>query len=215
MSHIGVWNGRGNSMTYPNSIGNLILSIDQLLESLGISCFVERDALAVALTGTDAPSYEFGLFAFSLDGEAVLLGVRSAADVLGFDTAACPALAIAPFNLAQTQLLLNQINQHEIKAGSLAIDPTDARLTFIWTFPVTWQPDIDLAGMVLGTASAVDHYFRAIKDCMVHGITAADALAAHRARIEDSAETDRTVRRLLGEEDSETVFRRLLADTGI
>ena len=202
-------------MTYTNSIENLILSIDQLLESLGISCFVERDALAVALTGTDAPSYEFGLFAFSLDGEAVLLGVRSAADVLGFDTAACPALAIAPFNLAQTQLLLNQINKHEIKAGSLAIDPTDARLTFIWTFPVTWQPDIDLAGMVLGTASAVDHYFRAIKDCMVHGITAADALAAHRARIEDSAETDRKVRRLLGEEDSETVFRRLLADTGI
>ena len=50
---------------------------------------------------------------------------------------------------------------------------------------------------------------------MVHGITAADALAAHRARIEDSAETDRKVRRLLGEEDNEAVFRRLLADTGI
>ena len=66
-------------MTYPNSIENLIPSLGQLLESLGISCFVERDALAVALTGTDAPSFEFGLFAFSLDGEEVLLGVRSAA----------------------------------------------------------------------------------------------------------------------------------------
>lgn len=202
-------------MIYPNSIENLILSIYQLLDALGISCSVERDALAVALTGTNAPSYEFGLCAFSLDGEAVLLGVRSTADVLGFDSGACPALAIAPFNLAQTQLLLNQINQHEIKAGSIAIDPTDARLTFIWTFPVTCQPDIHLAGMVLGTASAVDHYFRAIKDCMVHGITAADALASHRARIEDSAETDRKVRRLLGEDDSETVFRRLVADLAI
>lgn len=113
-------------MMYPNSIENLILTVDQLLESLGVSCLVEGDALAVALTGKDAPSYELGLFAFSLDGETVLLGVRSTADVLGLDTAACPALAIAPFNLAQTQSLVNQINRTEIKAGSLSLDPTDA-----------------------------------------------------------------------------------------
>ncbi len=202
-------------MMDPNSIENLILTIDHHLESLGVSCFVEGDALAVALTGTDAPRYEFGLFAFSLDGETVLLGVRATADVLGFDATACPALAIAPFNLAQTQRLLNQINQHEIKAGSLSIDPTDARLTFIWTFPVTCQPDIDIAGMILGTASAVDHYFRAIKDCMVDGTTAELSLTSHRARIGEAAETNRKVRRLLGEEDSDTVFRRLLADAEI